>query len=311
MTLQTALRDTGRFIFLYGSTSPRADASGDRVDRAASRLAERTAGLDMDGLVVYDVQDESERTSQTRPFPFLPTLEARTYSRLLQSVTGRTVICYKSVAQMPESEWPSWLDAACDDYGIRFLSLVGKVASGHRADGGLPLARAIREASRHPCGFTLGGVVIPERHSPVRSESERLIAKAEAGCEYFISQAVYAPDAAISLIRDYARDCRARGIAPKRLVLTFTPCGSARTMEFMKWLGIAIPPETERLILSSDEPLAESVRVCASALSRILDAAGGEGVPLGVNIESVSIRKEEIEASVDLYHALKSVVERS
>jgi hypothetical protein len=82
-------------------------------------------------------------------------------------------------------------------------------------------------------------------------------------------------------------------------------------MEFMKWLGIAIPPETERLILSSDEPLAESVRVCASALSRILDAAGGEGVPLGVNIASVSIRKEEIEASVDLYHALKSVVERS
>ena len=304
---QAALNDAGRFVFLYGTTPPRAEATPERVARAASRLAARTAGLDLDGLVVYDVQDESERTSRPRPFPFLPTLEARSYARLLQQATGRTVLCYKSVAQVSAGDWGAWLDETCDAYGLRCLSLVGRAASTWDA-GGIPLSQAIREASSHPGGFTLGGVVIPERHTPGRSESERLIAKTGAGCRYFISQAVYAPEAAIGLLRDYARDCRTRGIAPQRIVLTFTPCGGAATLGFMKWLGIAIPAETERAILSSDAPLTQSLRACAFALSRILEAVGADGVPLGVNVESVSIRKEEIEASVDLYHALRDVV---
>jgi len=307
-SFQTALHDAGRFLFLYGTTPPRADAAPERVERAASRLAARTAGLDLDGIIVYDVQDESERTSRPRPFPFLPTREARAYARLLQQTTGRNVLCYKSVAQMAEEAWRAWLDETCDAYGLRCLSLVGRAASVQAMGGGLPLTRAIRDAARHPGDFTLGGVVIPERHRPGRSESERLIAKAGDGCRYFVSQAVYAPDATIGLLRDYARDCRAQETTPQRIVLTFTPCGGAGTLDFMKWLGISIPAETERAILASDAPLTQSLRVCASALSRILEAVGAEGVPLGVNVESVSIRKEEIEASVDLYHALRDVV---
>jgi len=33
-------------------------------------------------------------------------------------------------------------------------------------------------------------------------------------------------------------------------------------------------------------------------------------VPLGVNVESVSINRDEIDASVDLCHALREVVQR-
>ena len=306
-TFQAALDEAGRFLFLYGTTPPRADAAPERVERAATRLAARTAGLALDGIIVYDVQDESERASRPRPFPFLPTLEARAYASLLQGATGRTALCYKSVAQVAEGDWRTWLDAAHDGYGLRCLSLVGRAAS-VPLGGGLSLTQAIRDAANHPAGFTLGGVVIPERHRPGRSESERLIAKADAGCRYFVSQAVYAPDATIALLRDYARECRALGVAPQRIVLTFTPCGGVGTLDFMKWLGVAIPAETERAILASDAPLTQSLRACAAALSRILEAAGAEGVPLGVNVESVSIRKEEIEASVDLFHALRDVV---
>ena len=69
MSPPTALLDPNRFAFLYGTTPPRADASEERVQRAASRLSVRTQGMDLDGLVVYDVQDESGRTSEPRPFP--------------------------------------------------------------------------------------------------------------------------------------------------------------------------------------------------------------------------------------------------
>lgn len=307
MSLQDALGDTRRFVFLYGTTPPRADAAPERIARAASRLAARTAKLDLDGLVVYDVQDESERTRQPRPFPFLPTLESQTYAQRLQSATGRDVVCYKSVAATSEAQWRTWLEETCRaENGPRCLSLVGRAASASGL-GGIPLTQAIQEAAHHPCGFTLGGVVIPERHRPGRSESERLLAKTEAGCRYFISQAVYAPDAAIRLLQDYAGLCRERGEKPQRIILTFTPCGSAATLEFMKWLGVSVPTETEQAILSSSAPLTESLKACASNLSQILEAVGASEVPLGVNVESVSIRREEIEASVELCHTLREV----
>ncbi len=310
MSLQDALCDTRRFVFLYGTTPPRADTAPERIERAASRLAARTAELDLDGLVVYDVQDESERTRQPRPFPFLPTLEARTYSQTLGSRAGREIICYKSVAAMSEDQWRVWLDETCRAAdGPRCLSLVGRAASAS-GPSGMPLPQAIREASHRPRGLTLGGVVIPERHRPGQSESERLRAKTEAGCRYFISQAVYAPGATIQLLQDYARLCREHGEEPQRIILTFTPCGGPATLGFMKWLGISIPAETEQAILSSTAPLTESLKVCASHLSRILEAVGASEVPLGVNVESVSIRREEIEASVDLCHTLRQITER-
>ena len=123
-SFQSVLHDTSRFLFLYGTTPPRVDAAPERIERAVSRLAARTSGLALDGIIVYDVQDESERMSQPRPFPFLPTLGARTYASLLQRATERTVLCYKSVAQVADGDWQPWLDETHDIYGLRCLSLV-------------------------------------------------------------------------------------------------------------------------------------------------------------------------------------------
>ena len=152
-------------------------------------------------------------------------------------------------------------------------------------------------------------MVLPERHSLQRSESLKLIEKAAAGCSYFISQAIYNPEPIIRLLKDYAQDCSARGIAPKRVILTFTPCSLDRTMQFMRWLGIDIPAEVEQAILSAPVPLQKSMNVCSDNLKRILDSAP-DTVPLGLNIESVSIRKEEIEGSIELVEILQNVVGR-
>jgi 5,10-methylenetetrahydrofolate reductase len=301
-----ASSDPSRFLFLYGTTPPRADASEERVQRASSRLTERLEGLSLDGLVVYDVQDESDRMGEPRPFPFLPTLDSRTYARLLHETTGLPVICYKSVARMPESAWEAWLDATGEGYDLRHLSLVGR-ASSRQESGGIHLPEALRIAAAHKCGFTLGGVVIPERHRPEKSESARLLHKTENGCSYFISQAVYSPEATIRLLHDYDRDCREQNVTPRRIYLTFTPCGSVKTLEFMQWLGISFPENTLQTLLSSETPLADSLRICTENLSLILEATAELNLPLGVNVESVSIRKEEIMASVDLLHGLREI----
>ena len=201
MTLEETLADSRRFAVLYGTTPPRADAPPERVHSAASRLAERVADLPLDGLVVYDVQDESARTAEPRPFPFLPTLEAPVYGRLLRELTGRPIVTYKCVATETEESWPGWLDTASERDGVRFLSLVG-LSSTKDARSCISLARASELAAAHRAGFVLGGVAIAERHTPQRSESRRLLEKAERGCRYFITQAVYDAGPTIALLAD-------------------------------------------------------------------------------------------------------------
>lgn len=306
MSLKDALADPRRFVILYGTTPPRASSPADKVLGAAARLAERVARLPLDGLVVYDVQDESGRTAEPRPFPFLPTVDSPSYARLLRQLTGRPAVTYKCVSSETAASWNGWLDTASARFGVEYLSLVGLSSSGQASDC-ISLADASELAAAHPAGFTLGGVAIAERHGRRRSESQRLIEKGRRGCSYFISQGVYDAAPTIGMLRDYARDCAEQGVAPRRIVLDFVPVGRPQTMEFIRWLGISIPDATAAAILDDAAPLTRSIAVCRELLRRILDQPYADQIPLGIAVESVSINKEEIGASIELVEALREV----
>ena len=111
------------------------------------------------------------------------------------------------------------------------------------------------------------------------------------------------------MLTSYARRCKQLNIEPVRIVLTFTPCGSAKTLDFMKWLGISVPEATGYRILDADNPLKESIKICYSNLQMILDSCVQLDLPLGLNIESLTNRKEEIDAAVQLYSLLRARME--
>ena len=289
-------------VLLYGTTPPRAGSDESAVLSAADKLTARLAALPLDGVVIYDIQDETGRTESARPFPFTGTIDPRAYARLL----GLPTIIYKALGDLDESAWRAWLDASGESHPC--ISVVGRPTSGVKYP--LPLAQAIRIAAAHPAGFTVGGVAITERHTAERSESARLLAKGIEGCGYFISQTVYHADASVRLLSDYARDCRGAGVKPRRIVLTFSPVAREKTIAFLAWLGVRIPPETASAILGASNPLAKSIEICRDNLRRILEQAYANEIPLGVNVESVSINKDEIDASVDLFHALADVMKR-
>jgi hypothetical protein len=154
-------------------------------------------------------------------------------------------------------------------------------------------------------------VAIAERHGAQRSEAARLLAKGIEGCSYFISQTVYHAPPTQRLLRDYLRDCRGAGVAPRRVILTFAPCGREKTLAFLRWLGVNVAPRTEQAILGAARPLEKSIEICRDNLRRILEGPYREAIPLGVNVESVSINRDEIDASIDLFHALKETLEES
>jgi hypothetical protein len=228
--LKEKLLDPGSPVLLYGTTPPRTGTADDAVRAVAEKLAVRLRDLPADGVVVYDIQDESGRTKLERPFAFTGTVDPRGYAHLLAARTGRPTITYKCVGDLDESRWLAWLTETANEYGAGCLSIVGRPTSGARCP--LALSTAIRIAARHPAGFTVGGVVIAERHTERRSESARLLAKGSEGCSYFISQTVYHADATGRLLSDYVRDCRGAGVQPRRIVLTFAPAGREKTITF-------------------------------------------------------------------------------
>ena len=306
MDLKSRLLDPAETVLLYGTTPPRLGTPEDQVEAAAGKLAARIGPLPLDGVVVYDIQDETGRTPLPRPFPFAGTVDPRRYARRLAARTGRTTIAYKALGLLTEPEWRAWLAEARDAFKLEFLSIVGRPGSAMRYP--LALSRAIRIAAEPSTGLTVGGVVIAERHTEERSEAARLLAKGIEGCRYFVSQTVYQPDATIRLLRDYARDCRGAGVEPRRIVLSFAPAGREKTLAFLRWLGVSVPDATARAILGAARPLARSIELCRDNLRRILEQPYAGAIPLGLNIESVSINRDEIDASIELFHVLREAL---
>ena len=109
-----------------------------------------------------------------------------------------------------------------------------------------------------------------------------------------------------SLLSDYALSLQARASSPAPIVLTFSPCGSVRTLELMKWLGISFPRWLENELRHSADTLERSIDLCESVFTDVQDYAREKHLPIGINVESVSIRKSEVEASVELFRRLSS-----
>ena len=209
MDLRSKLLDPAQQVLLYGTTPPREGTPPEQIDGAADKLAARLAGLPLDGVVVYDIQDETGRTESPRPFPYIGTVDPRRYAALLKQRLGVPPITYKALGTMDEPQWRAWL--ADSEKDVQFLSIVGRPASGVKYP--MPLSRAIRVAAMND-KFIVGGVVIAERHDEQRSESARLLAKGIEGCGYFISQAVYHAPPTERLLADYLRDCRGATSSP-------------------------------------------------------------------------------------------------
>ncbi len=291
---------------LYGLAPPKQSLSEERIAQIAESQVQRIADLEVDGVVVYDIQDEPGRSAEPRPFPFLPTVDPRRYADDSLAALSVPKIVYRSVGQDTPEALERWLRELSEEPRGRATVLVGSPTSSTVSS--LSLDQAYDLARERAPELLLGGIAIAERHARKLDEHRRLLRKVEKGCRFFITQAVYDSSASKSLISDYAYACQELGLRPAPLILTFSPCASERTLHFMKWLGISFPRWLENELRRSSDPLRASIRLCQSVFEDVLDFAQRYGVPVGINVESVSVRKAEIEASVELFKSLRSVL---
>ena len=304
-TLLQKITDRAEGICLYGIAPPKLATDPAALQTIVEHHSARFRSMRPDGLIIYDIQDESERTHEPRPFPFLPTQAPEVYAGVHLSAVDVPKIVYRAITRGSRESLVEWLDGIYARGKPQLAVLVG-AASSQSVGNGLKLAEAYDLARKRAPELVLGGIAIAERHSRTLDEHERIFAKINYGCRFIVTQAVYDVTSTKSLLSDYALALAARGAAPVPVVITLSPCGSENTIAFMKWLGIGFPRWLENELRHSSDILAKSVKLCEAIFSELLEFAREKRIPLGINVESVSIRKSEIEASVALFQTLRS-----
>jgi hypothetical protein len=290
----------GEFL-LFALTPPREATSPEKSQEIADVTVQRLRGLELDGLVLYDIDDESDRNPAERPFPFLPTMDPADYlARHLEDWKIPAVV-YRAVGKYGEAQLESWLSAQDPE---RVLSVfVGSSSSDKPVATSLTSAQSLR--SQVQPDLLLGGVAIPERHTRNGDEHLRLLDKQAAGCAFFVTQVVYDVNAAKNLVSDYRYECAARGQDPVPVVFTFSVCGSMKTLEFLQWLGVDVPRWIQNELRHAEDTLDASFEQALAAARELISYCRRLGVPFGLNVESVSIRRAEIESSVNLAARLR------
>lgn len=290
----------------YGITPPKLSTPEPRRREIARLQAARIASLPVDALIVYDLQDESSRTGAERPFPFLQAIDPLDYAYEYLGAVSLPKVVYRSVSNLGEPELVAWLKRLHERGGATVL--VGAPSKTQRVS--LQLGDAYRARRVAVPDVPLGGVVIAERHEARGGEDERVLHKLEQGCQFFVSQAVYAVTASKNLLSDLYYRCRDSGRELPPLLVTLSPCGSKKTLEFMGWLGVAVPRWLQNELLRAHDILAKSLDLSVSAFAELYDFATEKGIPLGCNVESVSLQRAEIEASVELVQRIAGVMGR-
>lgn len=294
--LSVRLADRSRPLRLFSLTPPRATTSPEDLSRIAAVTLERLLPLELDALAIYDIEDESDRTSQERPFPFVRSLDPAVFHADHLGAWQRPVIIYRAVGKYAPTELHDWLGR--QDPARVATVLVG--GSSSTAPVRTRLAEAHSLWRDTDGAVPLGGVAIPERHARRTDEHERMLAKQRAGVSFFVTQVVYDVTWAKDMVSDYAYACRERGVTPAHVVFTLSVCGSPKTLDFLQWLGVHVPRWLQNQLVHAADPLSDSYAHCAVAARELAAFCRQLGVPFGFNVESVSNRKVEIEASVRL-----------
>ncbi len=296
---------TGEFL-LFALTPPRSTSAGSRAQEIADATLARLRTLDLDGLILYDIADEVARNPAERPFAFMPTLDPAAF--LADNLTSWTapVIVYRAVGKYSRAELRTWFTA--QDPSRVMTVLVGAASSDSRSTISLRDAQALsHEANPALC---VGGVAIPERHRRRDDEHLRLLAKQDAGSSFFVTQIIYDVNAAKNLVSDYHYACAERRTRVTPIVFTFSVCGSMRTLEFLRWLGVDVPRWIENDLRHATDTLEASYRLALATATDLIAYCRRLGVPFGINVESVSIRRVEIEMAVRLAEQLGAALRR-
>ena len=259
----------------------------------------------IDAINIPEVHDESGRGD--RPVTNQKRGEPREFGRLLQDIVGVEAIVNRVVVHQPFDAQMRWIEETNRDYEIENLIIVGGESSKVEYPGPT-VNEVLRSVSREYISnggdIFCGGIAIPSREI----ESKNLIKKSEHGSEFFTTQVLYDSSNIVKMIDHYQERCDELNTFPRRLLLSFAPVSSQKNIDFLKWLGVEIPPETERYLQGRPGSMIErSLDVAIEVLNDTLNFITEKNlkVPIGLNVEH--IMSYNFQSSVEMLQELARI----
>lgn len=279
-----------------------------KLPALADTHRQRLLNIPVDAVILYDIHDEQDRAAAVpRPFPFSETVDGFDWADRLGDV-GKPFVHFRCIAKYDAVAFASQLR---DRFSPHAVVIVGGAAAAQQLP--ITMDEAYRIRRDVAPAVLLGAVAIPERHAAKGNEHERMITKqVEGGASFFVTQCVYNLEEAKNLLSDYAVLCREKNIPMLPILVTLTPCGSTKTLTFLRWLGVKVSKWLEndlRDAADDGDILEESVDALLALLKELAHFARRKNIPLGCNIESVAVRKAELEASIRLLTNAQLILE--
>ena len=303
MRIRDKVKKPQRPVVAYEILPPR-EKDG-TLNSYAETISSLLSQTHIDAINIPEVHDEIGRGD--RPVTNQKRGEPREFGMLLQDIVGIEAIINRVVVHEPYGEQIRWIEETNTTYEIENMIIVGGESS--KVDYPGPsvnemLQTIARGYNSNGGDIFCGGIAIPSR----KDESKNLIRKSEHGSEFFTTQVLYNAENIIKMINNYQSRCNELDTFPRRILLSFAPVSSQKNIEFLKWLGVEIPDDTERYLKGRPGSMTErSLDVAVEVLNEVLDfiTVNNLKVPVGLNVEH--IMSYNFQSSVEMLQELARI----
>ena len=303
MRIRDKVKKPQRPVVAYEILPPR-EKDG-TLNSYAETISSLLSQTHIDAINIPEVHDEIGRGD--RPITNQKRGEPREFGMLLQDIVGIEAIINRVVVHESYDEQIRWIDETNTTYEIENMIIVGGESS--KVDYPGPsvnemLQTIARRYNSNGGDIFCGGIAIPSR----KDESKNLIRKSEHGSEFFTTQVLYNAENIIKMINNYQSRCNELDTFPRRILLSFAPVSSQKNIEFLKWLGVEIPDDTERYLKGRPGSMTErSLDVAVEVLNEVLDfiTVNNLKVPVGLNVEH--IMSYNFQSSVEMLQELARI----
>ena len=303
MRIRDKVKKPQRPVVAYEILPPREkDGTLNSYGETISSLLSQTH---IDAINIPEVHDEIGRGD--RPITNQKRGEPREFGMLLQDIVGIEAIINRGVVHESYDEQIRWIEETNTTYEIENMIIVGGESSTVDYPGpsvNEMLQTIARGYNSNGGDIFCGGIAIPSR----KDESKNLIRKSEHGSEFFTTQVLYDAENIIKMINNYQSRCNELDTFPRRILLSFAPVSSQKNIEFLKWLGVEIPDDTERYLKGRPGSMTErSLDVAVEVLNEVLDfiSVNNLKVPVGLNVEH--IMSYNFQSSVEMLQELARI----
>ena len=300
MRIKDKIKRPRRPVVVYEILPPR--QKDGTLNSYAENISSLLSQTHIDAINIPEVRDEVARGE--RPVKNQIRAEPREFGKLLQDIVGIEAIVNRVVVHQELEKEMEWFEETYTNFEIENLITVGGESRKIKYPGPSVnrALKAIKDNSK--LNILCGGISIPSREK----ESLNLIEKSTNGSEFFTTQVLYDSSKIIKMISHYQKRCDEQNTFPRRLLLSFAPVSSKKNIDFLKWLGVEIPSETESFLNENEKNMVErSMEISVGVLEETLSFLYENKivVPIGLNVEH--IMSYNFQSSIEMLQELARI----